>query len=48
MPHSGDTNYTEGLRFDFNFERVSPFSGFENNWLRIVKIDDELKIQKVK
>ncbi|MDF1551180.1 MAG: ABC transporter substrate-binding protein, partial [Bacteroidales bacterium] len=48
MPHSGETNYTEGLRFDFNFERVSPFSGFENNWLRIVKIDDELKIQKVK
>lgn len=48
MPHSGETNYTEGLRLDFNFERVSPFSGFENNWLRIVKIDDELKIQKVK
>lgn len=35
-------SYKDGLRFDFNFERVSPFSGYENNWLRIVKIDREL------
>ena len=48
LPSSVNKNYTEGLRFDFNFERVSPFSGFENNWLRIVKINDDLEVVKVK
>lgn len=48
LPQAGTKSYNEGLRFDFNFERVSPFSGFENNWLSIVKIDNDLKLQKVK
>jgi len=48
LPSSVNKNYTDGLRFDFNFERVSPFSGFENNWLRIVKINNALEVVKVK
>jgi LysM repeat protein len=40
--------YKQGLRFDFNFQRVSPYSGFENNWLRIVKVDKDLQVVKVK
>lgn len=41
-------SYKEGLRFDFNFERINPFSGFENNWIRIIQIDKNLQILRVK
>jgi LysM repeat protein len=48
MSSSYKKPYNQGLRFDFNFERVSPYSGFENNWLRIVEIDKNLQMVKVK
>jgi hypothetical protein len=41
-------SYKEGLRFDFNFERLNPFSGFENNWIRIIQIDKNLQMVRVK
>jgi len=37
-----------GLMYSFNFQRVSPMSGFENNWLSIIKIDKNYKLIKVK
>ncbi len=46
-PHANKP-YKNGLRFDFNFERISPFSGFENNWLRIVKVNEDLQTIEVK
>ena len=47
LPAAVNKNYTKGLCYDFKFRRVSPFSGFENNWLSIVKINDALEIVKV-
>ncbi|MEN8119357.1 MAG: LysM peptidoglycan-binding domain-containing protein [Bacteroidota bacterium] len=37
-----------GLMYSFNFQRISPLSGFENNWLSIIKIDKNYKLIKVK
>jgi len=48
LSKSDDRSYSTGLRFDFNFERISPMSGFENNWIRIVKIDENFNLVKVK
>lgn len=47
LPFAKNKKYSKGLRYDFNFERISPFSGFENNWLKIVKIDKELNLINV-
>ncbi|MCF6240676.1 MAG: LysM peptidoglycan-binding domain-containing protein [Bacteroidales bacterium] len=38
----------KGLMFSFNFERVTPFSGFENYWLNIIKIDKDYRLTEVK
>ncbi len=37
-----------GLMYSFNFQRITPLSGFENNWLNIIKIDKNYKLIKVK
>jgi len=37
-----------GLMYSFNFQRLSPSSGFENNWFGIIKIDKSYKLIKVK
>ncbi len=34
----------KGLMFSFNFHRVTPFSGFENYWLNIIKIDKDYRL----
>jgi len=47
MGVQNNKKYNLGLRYDFKFERVSPYSGFENNWLRIVKVDKDLQVVKV-
>jgi LysM repeat protein len=47
LPSAVNKNYTKGLCYEFNFKRVSPFSGFENNWLGIVKINKTLELVKV-
>ncbi len=47
LSKSEDESYSSGLRFDFNFDRISPVSGFENNWIRIVKIDEDYNLVKV-
>jgi len=36
-----------GLMYSFNFKRVSPLSGFENNWFNIININKDLKLIKV-
>ncbi len=38
----------KGLMFSFNFERVTPFSGFENYWLNIIKIDKDYHLIEIK
>jgi hypothetical protein len=43
-----EQTYTTGLRFDFDFIRTSPYGGFENNWIRIVKIDENFNLVQVK
>jgi ABC-type branched-subunit amino acid transport system substrate-binding protein len=40
--------YKKGLMFSFNFERVTPFSGFENYWLNIIKIDKDYRLIEIK
>lgn len=47
LPSAINKNYTNGLCYSFNFKRVSPFSGFENDWLHIVKINNALEVVKV-
>ncbi|OQY03649.1 MAG: hypothetical protein B6I20_04580 [Bacteroidetes bacterium 4572_117] len=42
------TQKKDGLMYSFNFQRVSPVSGFENNWFGIVKIDKNYKLVKLK
>ncbi|RLD68949.1 MAG: hypothetical protein DRI95_01575 [Bacteroidetes bacterium] len=37
-----------GLMYSFNFQRITPLSGFENNWLNIIKIDKNYNLIKVK
>jgi hypothetical protein len=37
----------KGLMFSFNFERITPFSGFENYWLNIIKIDKDYHLIEV-
>ncbi len=39
--------YQKGLMFSFNFDRITPFSGFENRWLDIIKIDKDYRLIKV-
>ena len=48
LSKSNEESYSSGLRFDFNFERINPTSGFENNWIRIVKIDENFNLIQVK
>ncbi len=47
LPSAVNKSYTNGLCNNFKFKRVSPFSGFENNWLNIVKINKSLEIKRV-
>ncbi|NJO88717.1 MAG: hypothetical protein HC831_06935 [Chloroflexia bacterium] len=47
LPSVVNKNYTNGLCYNFKFKRVSPFSGFENNWLNIVKINEALEVVRV-
>lgn len=34
----------KGLMYSFNFHRITPFSGFENYWLNIIKIDKNYRL----
>lgn len=45
---SNENSYNSGLRFDFNFMRTGPNGGFENNWIRIVEIDQDFNLVRVK
>jgi hypothetical protein len=45
---SNENSYNYGLRFDFNFMRTGPNGGFENNWIRIVEIDQDFNLVRVK
>lgn len=43
-----DTNMRKnGLMYSFNYKRVSPLSGFENNWFNIININKDLKLVRV-
>jgi len=48
MSSSNNFSFNKGLRYEFDFKRVSPFSGFENKWLNIIKIDKNYNLTKVK
>jgi len=48
MSSSNKYFFNKGLRYEFDFKRVSPFSGYENKWLNIIKIDKNYNLTKVK
>lgn len=48
LPTSKFKKYAKGLEYDFNFRRVSQFGGFENDWVRIVKVSNNLNLEKVR
>ena len=48
MSSSRKYSFNNGLRYEFNYKRVSPFSGFENKWLNIIKINKNYELNKVK
>lgn len=48
MSSSKSFSFNQGLRYKFDFKRVSPFSGFENKWLNIIKVDKDYKLVEVK
>ena len=37
-----------GLMFSFDFQRVTPYSGFENYWFNIIKIDKDYRLIELK
>ncbi len=39
--------YSQGLQFDFNFKQDIPYQGFENDWVRIVKIGKNFELIRV-
>ncbi len=48
VSNSSEQGFNEGLRFEFNFKRSNQNGGFQNDWVRIVKINEDYNLVKVK